>query len=226
MRSGFVPRARARRSVSSWSGVALPMSAATGAGRAGDSGTTSRPIGVSAGSIASLAPAARMAPDAEPDDARRPGAPVGRGRCARAGRSRSVRTRTSPVVRARRGQVPVQERLEVAIGGRQPRGLFDLEDELAAGRRSAPGRDDEQVVGVGEAGGDRLGGGRCRCAPSARRRSDGSRIDGPARQVRADGARGEDRAQVADRVAPALVELAGLDRDPGEGPGRRPAGSR
>ena len=53
-------------------------------------------------------------------------------------------------------QVAVQEGLEIAVCGRQPGCLLDLEHELAAGRPVRPGGDDEEVRGVGEPGGDPL----------------------------------------------------------------------
>ena len=66
-----MPRARARRSVSSCSGVALPMSAATGAGRAGDSRTMSRPSGRQGRVDRVVAPSGEDRAGAQPDDARR-----------------------------------------------------------------------------------------------------------------------------------------------------------
>ena len=80
-----------------------------------------------------------------------------------------------------------------------------------------------------------------RCAASARRAGDplgaglvararrpggrptASASSGAPGQVRADRGRGQDRAEVADRVAPALVELVGLDDDVGERRARRAA---
>jgi hypothetical protein len=60
-----VPRARARRSVSSWSGVAVPTSAATGGGSARASAARIRPAAILAADLdqdwpAFLAPAGRM----------------------------------------------------------------------------------------------------------------------------------------------------------------------
>ena len=126
-----------------------------------------------------------------------------------------------------RRQVPVQEGLEVAIGRRQPRCLLDLEDELTAGRPVGARRDHEQV-------------GRRRRGPrrSVPRRAS-SRVPAASRSriasrrraaVPTDGAPTHAAAtigaQVADRVAPAVVELLGLDDDPGHGAGRGAAADR
>ena len=148
--------------------------------------------------------------------ARRP-APARRARRARAagrGRRGPGRGRSSGSVA---GQVAMQERLEVAVGRRQPRRLLDLE-RRARGRRAGP-RPDASTM---------------RCAASARRGRDPLRAGLVARargeerpptasassarpdSCAADRRAGEDRAQVADRVAPALVELTGLDDDVGE----------
>ena len=56
--------------------------------------------------------------------------------------------------------------------------------------------------------------------PAASRSFDGARVERSSGEVRADGRRRHDRAEVADRVAPAVVELLGLDDDPGQA--RRP----
>jgi len=51
----------------------------------------------------------------------------------------------------------VQECLEIAIRGRQPRRFFDLQHEFAAGRPVGARRDDEEMGGVREDPGDRSG---------------------------------------------------------------------
>ena len=115
----------------------------------------------------------------------------------------------------------MQERLEVAVGGRQPGRLLDLEHELAAGRPVGARGDDDA------AGARRPAAAAIRSAPVSSRAPVGEEvghrggIDRPPGQVRRDGGGGQDRAEVADGVAPALVELAGLDDDVGRAP--RPA---
>ena len=74
--------------------------------------------------------------------------------------------------------------------------------------------------GVGEDRGDPLGAGLVAGA-RGQQADDGLGVERATRQVGPDRRGREDRAQVADRVAPALVELAGLDDDVGQG--RRPA---
>ena len=113
----------------------------------------------------------------------------------------------------------MQEGLEVAVRGRQPGCLLDLEHELAARRPVRPGGDDQEVRGVGEPGGDPLRAGGVAC-PVGDQVGHGGSVEGTARQMGADRRRGHHRAEVADRVAPAVIELAGLDDDPRQRPGR------
>ena len=115
-------------------------------------------------------------------------------------------------------QVAVQEGLEIAVCGREPGCLLDLEHQLAAGRPVRPGGDDQEVRGVGEPGGDPLRAGGVACAIGDQVGHRGS-VEGTARQVGADRRRCHDRAEIADRVAPAVIELAGLDDDPCQRPG-------
>ena len=187
------------RSVRSWSGVAVPSSAATGAGRPGDSGTSRRPAGVRLGSTAASSSAARIAADRRPIS--RAPARAWRARATRSARcARSARIRTSPVSGPVAGRCPWRKRLQVAVGRRQPGRLLDLEDQLAAGRPVGARRDDQQVGGAGasvaairSAPGDvararRRGGRRPR-----RRRWPGPDSSAPI------AGRGEQRAEVADR---------------------------
>ena len=119
----------------------------------------------------------------------------------------------------------VQERLQVAVRGRDPRPFLDLEDELAAGGPVTSGGDHEQPVCVREACRDPLGGGRL--VDAARDEIGGGlRVKRPARDVRPDCREREDRRQVADDVAPVLVELLGRDHDVGEGCPGRPVADR
>ena len=140
-------------------------------------------------------------------------------RARRGARDRSGRGRGP--CRSRRGQVAVQKRLEVAVGRRQPGSLLDLQHELASGGSVRPGPDDDEMARIGEVAAIASAPVVSR-APSASRRSIAATSTGRPDRCAPTAARGEDRTQVADRVAPALVELARLDRDAGEGPGRRP----
>ena len=56
-----------------------------------------------------------------------------------------------------RGQVAVQERLEVPVGRRQPGRFLDLEDELAGGGPVGARADDDEVACLGESRRDGLG---------------------------------------------------------------------
>ena len=117
--------------MTSWSGAAEPRSAATGAGKPATSGTKSRPAGVKSCGISASSGSARIA--------------AARTSSTFAARSRSATRPALGAPLALRedhdegsrpvdgGQVAVQERLEVAVGGREPRSFLDLEDELAAG---------------------------------------------------------------------------------------------
>jgi hypothetical protein len=58
---------------------------------------------------------------------------------------------------ADRGQMAVQERLEVAVRGRHPRALLDLQDELTTGRPIRARGDDDDARRLGQARGDALG---------------------------------------------------------------------
>ena len=55
--------------------------------------------------------------------------------------------------------------------------------------------------------------------PAAEQSFHGARIERASGEMRAHGRRRNDRAEIADGVAPAVVELLGLDDDPGEGAG-------
>ena len=105
-------------------------------------------------------------------------------------------------------QVTVQERLQVSVRGREPRSFLDLEDELAAGGPVIPEADHDEPLRVFEPAGDRLG--RPRPVDAARDElGRGIRVHRPAPSVRADCRQREDRCQVADDVAPVLVQLVG-----------------
>ncbi len=106
----------------------------------------------------------------------------------------------------------MQERLRVAERGRQPGGLLHLERQLAAGRQVGAGRHDDHLAAPGELGGDPF---RVRGLLQARgeERPDRDRVRvaalagkrGPHRDA------GQDRGEVADRVAPAPVDLRGFE---------------
>ena len=191
-----------------------PSRTAPPQGRAGRRlGDEQPPAGVRPGRAPGRA-RARIAADLHPEDLR--GRRAWRARAsARRGRSRSVRIRTSPVSGPVAGEVAVQERLEVAERRRQPGRLLDLEHELAAGRPVGARRDHEQVRASARRPAIASAPVSSR-APAARRSTTAPRVERPAGQVRADGRAGEHRADVADGVAPALVELAGLDHDVGD----------
>ena len=125
--------------------------------------------------------------------------------------------------RVRRGQVPVEERLEVAHRRRHPGRLLDLQRELAGGRPVGAGGDgqDRPAAGRGRRRSPRRPPRRRR--PAARRSRTTAGSTSMPDSSRADRGRGDDRRQVADRVAPALVHLDGLDD---ELSARRPAGRR
>ena len=117
---GSVPRARASRSVSSWSGVAVPRSAATAPAARGLGGTTAgRPAsgrrrahrrGRAARIAAARTPRARAAREGLASPATRSVAP-----------SRSARMSDERGLGSGRREVPVEERLEVAVGRRAAR---------------------------------------------------------------------------------------------------------
>ena len=184
------------------------------------------PAGVSAGSTLAVEVGGQDRRGRHPDTARGRAAR----RRARASALRSAVTvgedQHQPGVRARRRQMAVEERLEVAVGRRQPRRLLDLEDELAAGRPVRAGRDDQQVGRVGRAGRRSARRRPRRAAPAARIARRRIAVERPSRQVRPDRRRRQHRAQVADGVAPALVELLGLDDEVGQRRTRRPPGDR
>ena len=169
-----MPRARARRSVRSWSGVALPRSAATGEGSSATS-ADDEPAGRRQGGVQiGIDPARHDRGRAQADDPRRgerlagPGQPLGPPLAIGQDQDEARR-------RVRRRQVAVEERLEVAVGGRQPRRLLDLEHELSPRGPIRTRGDDEQVRGVGQRPGDPLGAGLV-VRPVARRgRSHGRR---------------------------------------------------
>ena len=189
----------------SWRGAAEPRSAATGAGKPGTSGTRSRPAGVRSSGMLGVERLGedRRRPDVEhlrsPQQVR--GTPGALGTTLALGQDQDQGAR-----RVDGGQVAVEECLQVAVRGRDPRPFLDLEDELAAGRAVASGGDHEQPVCVREPCRDPLGGGGL--IDAARDEIGGRlRVERPARDVRPDSREREDRRQVADDVAPVLVEL-------------------
>src|SRR6185369_17226242 len=122
----------------------------------------------------------------------------------------------------------VEERLEVPVRRRDPGPFLDLERQLAARGPVSAGRDDDDRSPLSEAASRGLGDVRPIDA-GCDERSDSLpevAVDGSTREVRSDGGRCHERAQVADGVAPALVELTGLDDDIRERRARRAAGDR
>ena len=147
--SGFVPRARASRSVTIWSGVADPNSDATGEGSPGASGTRRRPAGVRLGS--------RAASSCRGDDRGGPDADRPRGGKRLSGPRDPVRAtlaigqdQDEPGLGVSRREMAVQERLEVPERGWKPRRLLHLEDQFAPGRPVRAGRHDQQVRHIGQ----------------------------------------------------------------------------
>ena len=139
-------------------------------------------------------------------------------------RSRSARTRTRPVVGPVAGRWPCRNvsRSRKADGSQEASSILRTSSRPAG--RSAPGRDDE------ERRARRRGPPAIRSAPAlvARARRQEPRDRRSASSGRPDrcaptAAAATHRAEVADRVAPALVELAGLDDDVGERARRRSA---
>ena len=204
--------------------VAEPRRPATAAGRSGVSGTTRRPATVRLGSSAADTSAERIAAQRTPTT-------TGRGQ-GLAGTRRPLlpaiavgedEHESRPVVGRR--QVPVEERLEVAVRGRDPGRLLDLEGQLATGGPIDPRSDDDDVARVGEGRGHRLGRGRIRGA-GGHEATDRVRVRGLSPESRPDRGRCEERRDVADRVAPALVELLGRDDDVCDGRAGRPVRHR
>ncbi len=194
--------------------MAVPSKVATGEGSIGASGTTIRPAGVSS--------VPYFGGDVGRDDRRGLHADDLGGPQGAAG---SFQTRFTAVPfgqhqhqRRRvvgRGEVAVQERLEVPIGRRDPGALLDLQDELTAGGPVGAGRDHEDGAGGPELARYQFGDRRAVHARLEQIAEGGPerRVDRPLRQVCPDRNGGNERADVADRVAPALVELFGLDDD-------------
>ncbi len=225
--SGSTPRARASRSVTVWSGTALPSNAATERGRDGASGTSTRPAGVRSAGIAASAFDREDRGGVHPDDARRGERPA-RPRQPLRTTIAIGEDEDDPLVRVGRGEMAVEERLEVAVGGGQPRALLDLEGQLAPRGPIRTGRDDQELTTVREPGGDR-GRGRIERrvrAHEIRDRTTGRRVERCSTQVSRDRGRRRERARVPDRVAPALVELARLHDVVGQGGARGPARDR
>ena len=121
----------------------------------------------------------------------------------------------------------MEERLRVAKRRRQPGRLLHFERELAAGRQVGARRDDDQLATAGQRGGDRL---RLPCLLRARveERADHGRVGLAALtgEGGSDRHAGEDRGQVPDRVAPAAVDLGGLEHQRTERPDRCRAAHR
>ena len=128
-----------------------------------------------------------------------------------------------PGLRACRGQVSVEQRLEVAHRRRQPGRLLDLERELTGGGSVGPGGYGQDGRRVRELGRDRLGG-RGLVEAGGQRGAHVSRVRMPTGQMAGDGQGSQDGRQVADRVAPALIGLVGGDDDVGKAPAGRAVG--
>ena len=113
-----------------------------------------------------------------------------------------------------RGQVAVEERLQVAGSGRDPGGLLDLEDELPGRDPVHAGRDDQQVLRRRDAGADdrvrtmAVGAGGVRSLdPVDQAGGIGIGLRDPAGEQVGRDRRGDDRGHVAHGVAPAAVHL-------------------
>ena len=194
--------------------MAVPSSAASGGGSSGASSTT-EPAGRR--EVARGATRRRRGRRSPPHGSRRPAPPRAPGGPARPGVARPARSREDqdePGRRVDRRQVPVEERLEVAHRGRHPGRLLDLEDELAGGRPVGARGDAIRIVRtparmaaiasaaglVGGPAGQEVRGRAPRSTSIARRAAPPI------------GGRREDRRDVADGVAPALVQLLGRRR--------------
>ena len=219
-----MPRARAIRSVRSWSGVAVPSSAASGAGRA------LRLVDHAAGRPASgrrRAGRGRRGRRSPPPGSRRPSpppAPGAPGRPAPRARRDPSGCRTSPVVASIAGRWPWRNvsRSRIVVGIQAASSILSASSRAAG--RSAPDAigDDRARSRRGSARSPRRRprrgpAGQEQVADRARRR-----VARPASCV-GDRRRGDDRRQVADRVAPAVVHLDGRD-DESRRPRPPPAG--
>ena len=215
-----MPRAAAIASVTSWSGPAAPSSDAVAVGQVGRLGDDDP-----AGRREGLGDQRR---GVRPED-RRGAHPERRGRGERLAGALGPRVEPGALgedeqqrrLGPGRGQVAVEERLEVADRRRHPRGLLDLERELARGDPVHAGADDEQVRGGGDrsrrwprrgATHRRLRRARPRC-PARTRAPERPGARRAARERRGGRGRGDDRRHVADGVAPAAVHLDRRERD-------------
>ena len=104
----------------------------------------------------------------------------------------------------------MEEGLEIAHRRRQPGSLFDLEDELTRGWPVRTRTNDEDGPGVGELRRDRLGARLVAGAP-CQQRPDVAGIDRSRGEMGPDRGRRDQWRDIADRVAPAVVELDRLD---------------
>ena len=218
MVSGFVPRARARRSASSCSGIADPSAALTPRGSTLASGTARRPAGVSG--------QRHLVAQVRGDDG---GGGHAQCRYGTQNLQRALDEEAAERIGIGQdedeagllvggGQQAMQDRLEVMRGGRQMCALLDLQGELAAVDVIDARACDQQPVAGGQClrdlGRGRFGVGHLQQGVQRRRVERCAAQDGAQR-------RGDDeRRQVADRVAPALVLLLGGDQDVGQGGAR------
>ena len=113
----------------------------------------------------------------------RPRAPGARAR-PRSGRpARSVEDQDEPGLGAGRRQVAVEERLEVAVGRREPGRLLDLERQLAAGRPVRAGGDHQQVRARSASAAAIRSAPASSRAPAASRPGDRVGVEGPAGEL-------------------------------------------
>ena len=155
MGSGLTPRARARRSVSSWSGTAEPTREATVGGKSGAGGTTSRPAAVSSGRDRRVVVCTddRARGDAQRGDG--PEHALARGLAVRppSCRSGSAPARSTASIPARWPWRSVS-RSRIAAGRWAPSSTLSTSSRAAG--LSAPLRDDDEPLHAGERGGESL----------------------------------------------------------------------
>ena len=203
--SGLTLRARARRSVSSCSAIAdassEPATRRHAPGVRQDDPAGRRLVGL------------ELAGDLVADDRRRPArrAPSrrpGAGAPARGPPAiRRSATDDEPGPAGDGREVAVEDGLELERGRRQARPLADLERQLAGGDRIVPGAGDDQPIGPGQAAA--ISAGPCASWLTSSRARIAAASSRDRRSFAASATPDDERRQVADGVAPALVLLLG-----------------